>query len=132
LAEQREARSAKGLVPAVPKVQHRADGIKELDVLQKKLGLIDTLIVVKSWKGVATVAATSKDDCLAGSSGKAHFRKESAHRVFLDLIELVVVKAPSGERIANTWEPDAAIAHEGFIACQGVESDALCDGVTAC
>jgi hypothetical protein len=45
LAKQWKAGSAKGLVPAVPEVQHLADGIEESDVLQKKRGLIDPLEV---------------------------------------------------------------------------------------
>jgi len=116
LAEEGEAGATVHVVPAVPKVDEFANGIKQTNVLGEKEHLVDALEVAQPMEPKSAVAFATKDDAAAGFGAEAHLRKERIDGILFDCMELGVVESPAGQRVAHAREPDMGVAHEGFVA----------------
>ena len=68
---------------------------------------------------------------MTGFTTEPHLWQECIYCILFDLIELVVVQTPCGQKVADAGQPNVAIAHECFVLGQWVESNAFADGVAA-
>jgi hypothetical protein len=76
-------------------VVHDADGVVEADVLEEQRDLVDALEIAESREAEATEFFAAKDYGAAGGAAEAHLWEEGVHRVFLDLVKVVLAERPT-------------------------------------